>query len=348
MSVRSYESGPAAAGDRGRDFGAVHRVEVGRTVAAYRAILVDPQQNPLDLREWGSRAFERIAGFAPELAEEIDGIATGAGLSVHDVAAINARTELLALGGGSRGECSVVVALPPGRDAVAVQTWDWYRALGDNWLRWTIRHPGGRVVRTVTEYGIVGKIGVNNSEIGLLFNILHHERDGAGLGVPVHVLARHVLDHAYDLNTALLALVGAQVSASTAITLVDRGSAVSVELSPAGPGVVLPTRDGILVHTNHFLAERGRLGCRESQVGPDTYLRMDVLRRALHGPVAELRADDVRTAMTSHLGGGGAVCCHPDPALPPELQYATLATIELDLAATELVVHPGGPCGSLL
>lgn len=344
MSVPRYESAPAAAGERGRDFGAVHAAQVRRTVEAYRGLFHDPHNEPLDLREWGGRAFERIARSAPNLAEEIDGIATGAELGVHEIAAINARTELLALGARAhRGECSAVVGLPAERAPVAVQTWDWSEALADNWLLWTIRHPDGRVVRTVTEYGIVGKIGISTANVGVLFNILHHERDGEFLGVPVHVLARSLLDEADDLNTAMLGSVAAEVSASTALTLVVRGSALSIELCPEGPGVVLPDERGLLVHTNHFLAEHGRPGCREIRVGPDTYVRMDVLRRALRGSVEDLSAEAVRTAMTSHVGGGAAVCCHADPASQP---HATLATIALHLDTAELEVHPGGPCAA--
>ncbi len=63
-----------------------------------------------------------------------------------------------------------------------------------------IEHPDGQVVRTLTEYGIVGKLGVSRRGLGLLLNILHHEGDGRGIGVPVHVVARRVLDEARDLD----------------------------------------------------------------------------------------------------------------------------------------------------
>ena len=53
------------------------------------------------------------------------------------------------------------------------------------------------------------------------------------------------------------------MSASSAVTFVaddaDGGACCTVELSPAGPGFVTPDDRGVLTHTNHFLAEPGRL-----------------------------------------------------------------------------------------
>src|SRR3954468_13130492 len=318
MAPPPFISAPAPPRERGLEFGETHRDEVRGTVAAY-AELIDLDAGTL----------EPIRAAAPELAEEIEGIAAGAGLPVHEVAAINARTELLPA--GPRGECSTVVALPgDGRPPVSVQTWDWFGALAGNWLVWTIEHPDGRVGHTVPEYGIVGKIGVNVAGLGVHLNILHHVRDGEGpVGAPVHVLARRALDRATDVTSALELLTPAPVSASSCVTVVDASSAVSVELSPAGPGAVLPTAGGVLLHTNHFLADPGRAGCTDLVTGPDSFVRYDVLRRALGERALDLTEDGVLAAMSSHVGG---VCCHPPDGADPAYEYATLATIAIDVA----------------
>lgn len=307
--IRTFTSAASPPRERGLEFGEVHADEVRRTVEAYRPLI--------DLGR--ADVLPAIRGAAPELALEIEGIATGAGVPVDELAAVNARTELLAV--AARGECSTVVAFPDGGGApLAMQTWDWFGALADSWLVWTIPQPDGRVVRTLTEYGIVGKIGVNGHGLGLLFNILHHADDGGALGVPVHVLARRALDRAHDVTSALALLTSARVSASTCMTLVDARNAVSVELSPAGADAVLPSADGLLLHTNHFLADRGRPGCRELEVGPDSHVRLDTLRRAIRSEA------DVPAALE-------AVRC------PPDDEYQTLATIALDVAAGDLRVH---------
>jgi isopenicillin-N N-acyltransferase like protein len=327
--TRTFTSAPAEPRERGLEFGEANRDEIHRTVAAYRE-LIDVEAGTL----------EPIRALAPELADEIEGIAAAADLPVRELAAVNSRTELLPA--GPRGECSTVVALPgDGRPPVSVQTWDWFGALAENWLVWTIEHPDGRVVHTVTEYGIVGKIGVNGAGLGLHLNILHHERDGGPVGAPVHILARRVLDRATDVTSALELLTPAPVSASSSFTVVDSRSAVSCELSPAGPGAVLPTPGGVLLHTNHFLAERGRPGCTELVTGPDSFVRYDALRRAVGERALDLSEADVLAALSSHAGG---VCCHPPAGADPAYEYATLATVAIDVAACELRVHAGGPC----
>jgi isopenicillin-N N-acyltransferase-like protein len=227
-----------------------------------------------------------------------------------------------------------------------VQTWDWYDAMADDWFVWTIPHPDGRVVRTLTEYGILGKVGVSSLGVGVLFNMLRHRDDALaedkGLGFPVHLLSRQILDTAHDLDDALALAAAVSTSASSSVTVVDAtGQAASIELFPGGPGVVRP-EDGVLVRTNHFVSEEGAPGCLAASIGPGSGIRRTTLLTAFaEGPPRS--ADEAVTAMTDHREVGG-VCAHPDPALARPLQHATLATVALDVADRDLRVTPGGPC----
>ncbi|MGH3589094.1 MAG: C45 family autoproteolytic acyltransferase/hydrolase, partial [Pseudonocardia sp.] len=152
--VRRFTSSVLEPHERGVEFGRRHAAEVARTVAAYHALFQAKASGPFDVEHWGGAAWQRIGELAPSMADEIRGIADGAGLPVWEIAALNARTELLAVADPTGvDECSTVVSLPPSAPPVAVQTWDWYDAMADGWLHWTIPHPDGRVVQTVTEYG---------------------------------------------------------------------------------------------------------------------------------------------------------------------------------------------------
>ncbi|HVW71401.1 MAG TPA: C45 family peptidase, partial [Steroidobacteraceae bacterium] len=219
-SFRSSSTDPAT---RGLEFGATFARQIRDNITLYRALFQRVATRPFDLESLGAKALEKVARFAPPLHDEMRGIAQGAGVEPELVGAINARTEILAaLYARERGECSAVVRIDPfSSRALALQTWDWYSEFADQWLVWEIPHAGGRLTRTVTEFGIVGKAGVNNRGLGVLFNILHHERDGLGeMGVPVHVVARWVLDRATDLAHALQLINPTPVSASSALTLV--------------------------------------------------------------------------------------------------------------------------------
>jgi isopenicillin-N N-acyltransferase like protein len=339
--IRAFTSTPLEPGERGYEFGRALAEPVESTVDAYLALFAE-RGGPAGLVEsLGAAALDRIEAWAPELAEEIRGIAAGSGIPVTRVAAINARTEVLAhLGGSGRGECSTVVGHGVVQEPiVAMQNWDWYANMADNWLAWTIPHPDGRLMTTVTEYGIVGKIGVNSLGVGTLFNILHHERDGAGMGVPVHVVARRILDTAASVEDGLWLCTSAQqlgFSASTSITIVDSERAVAAELWPGGLGQVPADADGLLMRTNHFLSVPARDGDRWAEHGEDTVARLDELRRRLRGPVG---AANVLDALGDHESG---LCCHPGPDEP----HATLATVALDVAGHTLRVTAGQPCRS--
>ena len=343
--VRRFASTVTAPFERGEEFGRAHPAELGATVNAYSRLF--GAFGPVDLDGWGERALARIDAWAPESGEEIRGMAAGSGVPVRHIAALNARTEILGLLRAATQavppwapECSTVVVLG-GSSPFAVQNWDWYAAMADNWLEWTVTHADGRRVTTLTEYGIVGKIGCNDRGIAVLLNMLRHREDGDDLGVPVHVVARRILDTASDVPAALALCGSAAVSASTSLTIASRHTAVSVELWPSGPGHVLPDEDGLLLRTNHFLTAAGQAG----DVGPtnesDTLERYRWLRERLGGRGRELTAEKVVEILASH---DGLTCCHPDPNTAPELQTATLATVRVNLAEATLTITAGNPC----
>ncbi len=334
---------------RGQEFGRAHAASIRANIATYQAIFDGLAGNKFDVESAGSGALQATRGFAPDLHAEMLGLAKGAGVEPAAIGALNARTEILALlRAETRGECSAVIHVPhDSAPPTAVQTWDWYYAMRDGWLVWEIPHADGSVTKTMTEYGIVGKIGMNTRGLGLLFTILHHKEDGKRIGLPVHVAARSALDAAPNIARAAQLLVSADVSASSSINLVSHedgvSAAMTVELHPGGPGFVLPDTRGVLIHTNHFLAPG--LSGFDTEPGkfPDTLLRYNLLQRRM-AAMAEPTVQSILAAMSSHAGGEGAVCSHRNANTPPAAQYETLSTISLDLAHGALHVHAGGPC----
>src|SRR5947207_3321577 len=185
-----------------------------------RLDLRPPQRQPDDVTRLGGEALQRIGGYAPYLADEIEGIASGSGVALEMIGALNARTEVLRAG---RGECSTIACLGIATASgapIGIQTWDWHDDLAGSWMRWRIDHASGHRVDTMTEAGIVGKVGVSSAGVAVLLNILGHRDDGPPIGVPIHVLNRAVLDNASGSVEALAMLAGAQMSASSAVTLV--------------------------------------------------------------------------------------------------------------------------------
>ncbi len=347
--IRQFRSKPAKPFERGREFGAVHATQIRETIAVYRRMFEGLAGSRYDMTTDGHAALAATAAFAAPLHEEMLGLAEGAGIDPALIGTINARTEILAkLKAKELGECSVMIHAPAdSTPPTAVQTWDWYCDLRDQWLVWDIPLADGTVTKTMTEYGIVGKAGLNTRGLGLLFTILHHKYDGQRIGVPVHVAARWALDTGGNIADAAQLLGRADVSASSSMNLVSydgkSAAAIAVELFPGGPGLVLPDERGWLVHTNHFLAEAARPFDTEPTSFPDTQLRHNLLTRRSR-MIDRPSTDAVLAAMASHLGGDAAVCCHHNPKRDPAGQYETLATVIADVAAGDLKVLSGGPC----
>ena len=343
---RSTTTDPRA---RGFEFGRVHSQQISANLAIYEGLFEKYATGTFDKLAAGNEALAATKSFAPDLYQEMLGMAEGAGIDPALIGMLNARTEILALiKAGTRGECSAVIHVPADSSTpTALQTWDWFCVLRNSWLVWEIPLADGSVTKTMTEYGIVGKSGLNTRGLGLLFTILRHVNDGKRIGVPVHVAARWVLDSSQNIAQAAQLLAGTDVSASSSINLVSYESGVSaaitVELHPGGPGYVLPNERGVLVHTNHFLAPGLSAFDTEPKAFPDTLLRHNLLQRKL-AAMMDINQQSVLQIMASHSGGESAVCCHHNPMSEISGQYETLSTVSLDLISGDLQVHAGGPC----
>jgi isopenicillin-N N-acyltransferase-like protein len=349
VTIAHFATGEPDPQRRGALIGAHWRDGIARTWEGYERLFAATGADERLQRELGEKALERTAAWAPALAAEIAGLAAGAGLEAWMAGALNARTEVLAaVGARTPAECSTFVVAPPagGGPPRTIQTWDWYDHLRGNVATLELTPRPGRTVRVFTEFGVVGKIGLNSAGLGLHFNILRHADDGGAPGVPVHVVARHILDEADTVEAATDLARSAPVSASTVLTVAawdgERASARCLELSPAGVAEVDPDADGVLRHTNHFLDSRLAEGERLTSDDPSTLERLSLLEQR----TADLRvAGDPTARATPLLDHASGLCCHPEPGAPFDERWETLATLSLDLEATRLHVHEGGPCG---
>lgn len=281
---------------RGEEFGRAHAEQVQHTVEVYRRMC--------DLGAGG-----RVRASDDE-HEELHGIATGAGVSVKELLAVNARTELTS----GRHECSVV-----GAGDVLAQNWDWHPDLRESTVLWIVREDGGWFA-TLTEAGMLAKIGMNDAGLGVCLNLLRCSEDGGLDGTPIHLLMRRTLA-CRSVPEAIELLTSARVSASSAVTVATPGERATVELSPGGANVLRGE-----THTNHFLTP--------PPVGTDT-IESESSRPRLDA----IRSLPLREALRSH-----PVCQHVDESEPWEDRTATLASVIMDLANLKLQLAAGQPC----
>jgi isopenicillin-N N-acyltransferase-like protein len=321
----------------GRHRGRLLGDRLTRMYDAYAALFRVVGTTEAQERAGAERTLETLAGWRPGVADELEAMAHAAGVETWQVVALNARTEILALGALAAHECTTVATRVAGR-RLGVQTWDWHIELDPFWHTQEVDGPGHRYVG-LTEQGILGKIGVNEAGLALHFNILGHQEDGAG-GVPVHVLSAVVLAECATTQEAVELIRATPLSASSAFTMSDADRSVSVELSPVGV-FEIEESDGAVVRTNHFqhpvTGERQKTELYE----PGSTERFALVRQRLAGALPADREALVDLLVTGP--GEAPVCSLPDLALPFGERWATLATVVTDPVARTLEVLDGMP-----
>jgi len=327
-------------------------------LAVYDRLFAVAGLSPGAVRGLGLAARDALHDWAPELGAELDACALASGLPPERLHALNARTELLAAAGATGlGECSTVAGTDAaGTDAagttIGAQTWDWHQELAGSWA--VLSYPDGRYpFVTLTEAGLLAKIGLNAVGVGLLFNILSHHSDTGVGGVPVHAVARRILDSATDVEGAIEILRSAPLAASSCFTLLDPSRVACLEASPAGVAELAPA--GWTVHTNHFLDPALATGGQPLGPDSDTLQRQGLLaERAATGrgllAAARTPADvdgvhRLAELLCAHEADGAAVCCHARATATFGSRWQTLATVAVQPAARRLSVLAGGPCG---
>lgn len=325
----------------GKEFGRKFSERISQAVDEYRRLLVLRGLSDTDLGN-AVEAFSReTRSWAPDLLSEMSGIAEGSGRSREDIIMLNSRTELLGmLRPEGPGECSTAVLIPEsGGTPRTVQTWDWLEELSQDLIVRRLRSPEGMEITTFAEFGQVGKIGINNARLGLHFNILYHHSDGDGAGVPVHLVARRILDTSRSVDEAIDIAKSAKVSASTVLTVAAHNDAACIELSPSGVAV-LPAEPGDpLIHTNHFIDPVLAAGERRPK-GSTTLDRYTCLSD-LAGEALQLKTP---YEQVQALGENNpAICVAGDPALSWDARYVTRATLVLDFENTTIQYCEGSP-----
>jgi hypothetical protein len=189
-----------------------------------------------------------IAAATPDLADEIGGLADGAGISRSEAVLLQVRREIM----GYRriptmGDCTSYAR--PGADPVLAQTVDLNGDLDDQIAVLNLGSPtSSRRVLVLSFGGLLGYLGINSGGLAVGLNLVLGGRWRPGL--PPYLAIRHLLDVADSVDEAVKVLADLRLASSRSIMLCDRDRAGFVEVlgdetrfhESAEP-----------VHTNHFL-----------------------------------------------------------------------------------------------
>jgi isopenicillin-N N-acyltransferase-like protein len=224
------------------------------------------------------------------------------------------------------------------------QNWDWLLHSAETCVLLEARQDGAPDFVTVVEAGLLAKAGMNSSGLGLCTNAVVSGADRGEPGIPYHVVLRALLD-AETISDALAAIqLGVRSSSATYLLGHTDGLTVTVDAAPGDHSQLhlLFAEHGLLLHTNHFLADIGAARDISPWAFPDSPFRLDRMRRLVADAPA-MTVELAQSVLADHANYPNGICCHPD-ARHPEEQWATVASLVMELDGRILHLASGQPC----
>lgn len=333
---------------RGTTYGETAKKEIQELLKVYRELF-----QIISRKKWDQIVdqippyIKQVDNFAPDLLEEVRGIADGAGCAFEEIFTINARSEILFEQGIHPQECSSVAAIPEATqngDTLLAQNWDWYKETVDCQVILKISgREGVPPMVTFTEAGQLAKIGMNGAGIGLAVNNLM--ASVSRIGVPWIFLTRRVLES--NNFTEAVGKILASPKAHSMNFMIARagGEAVDLETSPVEDHLIWP-EDGTLAHTNHYLRLCQDMRDRKPVMDqyPSTFIRQRRIAQGLKARNRGLDANGIQDIFKDHFDYPFSVCIHENTKLDPKLYFITCMSIVMNLDKQLICYTKGNPC----
>jgi isopenicillin-N N-acyltransferase like protein len=356
----------------GQHYGRLARERIAHSIKAYQALFANCGLG------W-NEACQKALAFEPMMTEldphsmqEMQGIADGSGFDFQSILALNCRSELLsadflntqAIGQTPAyvpdvNECTSVAAQPRASatgETWLAQNWDWMGGQREALVLLEGRGKAGRFM-TLTEAGMLAKIGLNEAGFAVGLNIIRSVNDGIKPGIAVHWLLRHLLgcstvEQAHRTIDQLASRYG--FGGSSNIICADASGVVaSFELcatigKATGFGRIEPDTDGIVRHTNHFLAPHLQPFQAEAARSLSTDWRLQSAQSLL-GLEKAVDFEGLCAFLRNDAGGAEgdnpllAICRSPDFSLPELQRVETVAGVVINTTRRQFWVAPNIP-----
>lgn len=316
-----------AAEDRGRQHGTLLKERIHRTVEFYQKQFQLPEEQILRI---AGQFRKSTKAFREDLYLEIESLARSAEVDPLWIYALNGRTELLNL---NPMECTTLAFR---KQSLIGQNWDWDSEMEELAVILEIEKEDGHRILTMTEPGMIGKIGMNHCGVGVCLNFMTIE-NYQPYGVPLHVLLRTILD-SKSLNEAQF-LIEPNLRGKVGNILISNGNGEIVDFELAGDEFFSIPVDDLFVHTNHFLTKIDY----DLMLFPNSmgrYNRAKELVSRLDNP----SANSIKNILKDRGNGGHPICRKrfSHPWLTDD-KSITVTTAVMDLKKLQFHITRGNP-----
>ena len=356
---------------RGLAYGRATAAQTAHSVATYARLFASCGIAWAEAAQRSRAYLPIIEALDARLVDELHGIAEGSGQPIEAILALNCRTEILpasylddagthdlaasaaaALAANRNAglqdwsECTAMCVAPEASaDGAAwfAQNWDWIGRQRAALVVLKTVDAAGRRITTLTEAGMLAKIGLNDAGFALGLNIVRSLRDGARPGIPVHALLRHLLSCASvaDARERLQTAATLGFGSSSNIPCADAlGDVACFEVAPAGWAELMPL-NGTVVHTNHFLCEA--LLPQQAPVGVavSSAPRLDTAARYAAQP--RLGLVELQAFLRDESDGYFSICRSPNPAWSLESRMESVAGVIIRPRSRQIWIAPDVP-----
>ena len=292
-----------------------------------------------------------IGEYDAEILEELRGIAKGSGLSIEEIVALNARYEMVFAQSAvaeAGGGCTSIAAMPTvtrNGHTFLGQNWDYKERFQGLSVILEVEPEGGPNIVMHTEAGTMAHKGMNSAGLGICLNALVSSRDKFEATTPFLIVGRAILA-ADSFSRAVRAVLNAKVTVSFNFLIAHRdGEAIDLEISPIDVGFLHPN-DGILTHSNHFIALNNRPDMIDvfKATAPDTLFRAERARRLIDLERGKIDAGSFQRVFRDHFSYPNSICRHVDTREEEPRHLATLSSAIMDLTARAFYLTEGTPC----
>lgn len=266
-------------------------------------------KNPKLLKSLDQLALEQFnfsKTFAPALATEIEGIASGAGLTLTDIVILNNYTDFRDISLPEEG-CSTV-HIQTAHEILSGQTWDMHRS-AKNYMCMihvpeTTLHSAQLILTLVGCVGLMG-VNANNALIGV--NNINTTNAKTGLIWPV--LVRKTLE-AKTLTQMRETLLCAPVTSGHNYLISSQDGGEHLEITPTIFEKVSALKKGEIggiFHTNHCLGKEIQKLEDKKSISSTTFNRYNLLAKKTHN-IHNLR--EFKGLLTDHDEFPKSICSH--------------------------------------
>jgi isopenicillin-N N-acyltransferase like protein len=290
--------------------------------------------------------------YAPDLVEEMKGIARGSGLPFEEIFVWNSlSTDVMELCLSSplpnpSGFGCTSLAVSGGLEAEAAfvaQNLDWPSNLQGNTILLRIHPRGGPKSLVLSVAGRLGFAGLNGHGVGLCVNKLSSSDNR--IGVPNQLIFRKILQQR-TIGESLGVLLYTKRAAGMNYVIMDKyGESINIEATATTSDLLYGFR-GSVVHSNHYTAERLKPFERLPACFVDSIPRLNRVSRLLSGRQGKVSLDGIQEIFRDHANFPHSICRHSDERVHEFARMKTIASIITNPRTGKLWCAFGNPCES--